>query len=220
MKIGSVLAFVVFSILFTSSFSLAQKPVPAASENRVIVNRRLKNICVLDAQGRCILMSSVGIGRGGLQKKRTMDDMVTPTGTFFVDIVLAANPKQCFVSKEITQRYSGNPAYFQYLDSASGLARLFKNMNGLDFDADGKADCAYGCAYIGLSSKNAVTGPKLMRFHDTVYWYSIAMHGTSQEKKLLGLAKSGGCILLDSVVLKQLLENQLVGPGTMVTIED
>src|SRR5581483_2297511 len=108
----------------------------------------------------------------------------------------------------------------KYLSSPEALARLFKNMNSIDFDGDGKPDRAYGSAYFGVSSPNAVTGPKLSSYKDTSYWYSIAVHGPPHEKRDIGGANSGGCVHLPAKAIQQLTKNGWIAVGTKLTISD
>lgn len=90
---------------------------------------------------------------------------------------------------------------------------LFQNMNRI-------FNHAYGSAYIGLDSKTAITGPKLIPYRDgTQYWFSIALHGTPDPANI-GQAKSGGCIHLSAESLAHLLGDGIVKIGTRVTIAD
>lgn len=191
-----------------------------SSAYSVVVNRKERSMQVESKSEGLILKTPVGIGAGGLRKKRSMQDMVTPTGTFTADIVLASEPGLCAIDPALLRRYKGQPEYERYLSSERGLAELFDNMNKLDFDGDGKPDRAYGDGYIGLNSSEAVTGPKLSKFKGIIYWYSIAIHGTAEEKNKIGKACSGGCIEIPSGPLKKLLSKKIASPGLSVTIHD
>ena len=92
-------------------------------------------------------------------------------------------------------------------------------MSSLDFDGDGAPDQAYGTGYIGLTSSEAVTGPKMRRYRGTPYWYSIALHGTPDPTSL-GEARSGGCVHLPAALLQRLVTEERVQLGTEVVIAD
>ena len=175
--------------------------------NMLHVDRKGHKFYVLDDDGKIIYQAPAGIGRGGLKKKKRMSDQVTPTGNFKVDLILHKNPKWNAISENNKELYKG------------GLKTLFDNMNGIDFDRNGKSDGAYGTAYIGLDSKDAVTGPKLSQYGKTPYWYSIAIHGTPSPSNI-GKSNSGGCVHLSEKDLNHLIEKKIVQIGTPVTISD
>lgn len=186
----------------------------------MVINRREKLLQVKNRVGKVVLRAPVGIGAGGLKKKQSMDDMVTPLGVFVVDIVLASEPEFCAVDSSVLKKYAQRSEYAKYLCSQNALSQLFNDMNRLDFDVDGKPDSAYGNAYIGLNGSPAITGPKLSTYRGRIYWYSIALHGTSQEKDRIGQARSGGCIQIPADVLKRLLKEKMISPRMSVIIHD
>jgi hypothetical protein len=192
----------------------------AGAETKLHINRKEKTLVVVGADNKVLFQSPVGIGKGGLKRKRSMNDLVTPTGDFVVDLVLVkSTPKFNNVSPKYLRRYS-KKVVGTYLSSPDALGRLFKNMNSIDFDGNGKPDGAYGSAYFGFSSQKAVTGPKLSTFKGTRYWYSIAMHGTPHEQRDIGDAYSGGCVHLPAATIEKLVANKWISVGTKVTISD
>ncbi|MCP4921679.1 MAG: L,D-transpeptidase [Proteobacteria bacterium] len=170
---------------------------------RVVIDRAGRELLVLSGD-EVLRRAPVGIGRGGLGEKTAMSDLVTPTGTFTVDLVLHDGSEHDAVSDAVRPQ----------LD----LATVWSNMSGLDFDGDGAPDGAYGSIYVGLDGEQ--TGPK-MRQHSsgTPYWYSIALHATPDPDNL-GAANSGGCVHVDDALLLELVEDGVLGLERQVTIED
>ena len=178
------------------------------------IDRTGRTLTLID-DGTVLQTAPVGIGRGGLGEKTTMSDFITPTGTFTVDLILT--PAGGAVAPEVVKKFSSIPEYASILND---LPTLFSNMSRIDFDGDGSPDSAYGSAYIGLTSDTAVTGPKLRRYRDgTIYWYSIALHGTPALESL-GAAQSGGCIHLSESRLAALIADDAVAIGSSVIISD
>lgn len=210
-----IILFIVFSIfLLSPSLNLA-------SQNHFIyINRSAKKLHVLDSNGKAISTYHCGIGRGGLREKKSMSDYVTPTGDFVVDLILFENSEFNQISQSNQEKFESKKAYKNYISDKAGLRHLFQNMNHLDFDNNHKADNAYGIAYIGLDSKNAITGPKLNKYKNVVRWYSIAIHGTPNESKNIPASNSGGCIHLKAANLEFLIENGILNIGTEVKIGD
>lgn len=157
----------------------------------------------------------IDIGRGGLRKKRSMDDCVTPVGTFTVDAILSPNPQYNKISERLRERYLRSAEFGPYVRSPEGLAKLFENMDKLDFNHDGKPDHAYGAGYVALDGPQS--GPKLQTFGKTPYWHSIAIHGTPDGASH-GTASSGGCVHVSAHTLSVLLP--AVRIGTPVHIYD
>lgn len=204
------------------SSSPAPAPVeapPAPPPPSVVVWRSGRTVFLLDETGQILHSEPIGIGRGGLRDKDSMDDLVTPTGTFVVDLVLHRAHARDAVAPEAVRRFAGDPAFAELLSGETGLAKLFENMNSIDFDGDGAADAAYGAAYIGLDGDQ--TGPK-MRLHGrsgTPYWYSIALHGTPDPENL-GAASSGGCVHVGESLLERLITERILQVGSRVRITD
>lgn len=144
-----------------------------------------------------------------------MNDLVTPTGRFVVDIILSDAPGKCAIAPILRNRYGGRGVD---LKNNAKLQELFAKMNDLDFNGDGKPDRAYGTAYIGLNGPNS--GPKLSKFRGRTYWYSIALHGTPGEKQNLGAMNSGGCVHVPARTLKHVLDQDIVSIGSVVVISD
>lgn len=194
--------------------------MPTASSGvlQVVIDRKARHMTVTNAAGKKIYDTDIGIGRGGLAKKKTMEDCITPSGTFKVDLILY-NPAYNVIEPGLLARYEKDPRAAEYLKSAAALQKLFSNMNSIDFNGDSKPDTAYGVAYVGLDSASEVTGPKLSSFNGTTYWFSIALHGTSNEKKNIGFANSGGCLQIPEAVLKPMIESRMLRLGTEVTIK-
>lgn len=195
-----------------------------SSGNSIIIDRQMKQLVIKDGDGRILLTTAVGIGRGALKKKTSMQDCITPTGKFRVDVILTDDPKLCAIDQLVKKTLSKNSLNANALNSPDALSTIFKTMNAVDFNRDGKSDYAYGYAFIGLDGDQ--TGPKLIpsglnggnsgRFR----WYSIAMHGSPNEGKAIGHATSEGCIHIKKRVLKDILARHLVGVGTQVVILD
>jgi hypothetical protein len=205
------------------SKSLSEKNKPYI----IKIDRAAQQMQVIDANGVEVIKAPIGIGRGGLKTKRDMMDYVTPTGEFVVDLILYQQESFNSISPQLRDRYL-NSEFRELFTQPQGLKELFQNMNSLDFDGNGKPDRSYGIAYIGLnatSTNSVVTGPK-MRYAswvgggNTPYWFSIALHGTPNEKTDIGAANSGGCIHVQQQVLKKLVEEGIVKIGRPVIISD
>lgn len=189
----------------------------AADDYSIFINRKTHMFYILDASGKQVFEAPSGIGRGGLKKKVGMNDSVTPTGEFEVDLILS--PSRNEIANGSKNMFLNDKRFADYLTTESGLKKLFANMNSIDFDHDGKPDNAYGISYIGLNSKSAVTGPKMRMSGVIPYWYSIAIHGT-QDPSNIGRSNSGGCIHLGKDVLEKLLIDPYLKIGTKVKIAD
>ena len=181
------------------------------------VDRQHRQLHVRDAQGQ-YSAHAVGVGRGGLDTKTSMADAITPTGTFTVDLILTTSGQHNAISVDNHMRFSQHDDFAPFTDE-HGLQRLFSNMNSLDFDQNGAADAAYGNAYIGLTSPQAITGPKFRHYQGTVYWFSIALHGTPDPANI-GQARSGGCVHLPDDLLHRLITEGVVTIGSEVVIAD
>lgn len=208
--------------------SNSSKPQQENNKPFVIhINRSIKQMKVIDKNGIEVMKVPIGIGRGGLKPKQDMMDLVTPTGELVVDLILYQQENFNQVSSQLKDQYL-QTEFREFFNEQQGLKKLFKNMNSIDFDGNGKPDQSYGIAYIGLNSApthSVVTGPK-MRYTDwkgiskTPYWFSIALHGTPRENLDIGAANSGGCIHVQQNVLKELVEKGIVEIGTQVIISD
>lgn len=199
---------------------------PASNVRDVVISiDRAKREMQVIQDGRIIQSCKIGIGRGGLNKKKSMADNITPSGKFEVDLILTSDSKLNRVSTQLLHRYKGDPKASSYLNSGDGLKRLFANMSGLDFDGNGKADTAYGAAYIGLNGISergkapAMTGPKLSTYSGKDYWFSIALHGTPNEANNIGKANSGGCVHVPRSVLQKLISDETIRIGSIVEIK-
>jgi len=184
--------------------------------HRVHIDRTGRALYLLDPSGAILHSEPIGIGRGGLGEKRSMGDLITPTGTFTVDLIVHAAGTHDALSAANHARYVDVPDYAALTEDLSGL---YANMSALDFDGDGQPDRAYGGGYIGLHSASAVTGPKMRRYRGTPYWYSIALHGTP-DPATLGEAASGGCVHLSAPLLERLITEELLTIGSTVEISD
>lgn len=183
-----------------------------------LVRRKEHILCIYDQSGKKILETPVGIGRGGIAEKKSMDDCITPAGDFVVDIVLYQNDIFDDVDVRVKERYKGD-SRSRLLNSRGGLNKLFQKMNSLDFNSDGKADTAYGVAYLGLNSEKGLSGPKLSKFKNTDYWFSIAIHGTPDEVANISKSSSGGCIQVPAQALGKIVESRMLKVGSRVRIE-
>lgn len=201
--------------------------ISRSMEYVILINRSDKKLTVNDNFGKIILEADVGIGRGGLKKKKSMSDNITPTGEFVIDLILYNDPNFNKIDPKLKEKYLKSE-FAELIRSKDGLSRLLQNMNELDFNCDGQSDRSYGIAYIGLQSMSVpktVTGPKLRYTNwegvpKTAYWYSIALHGSPDEKADIGKANSGGCVHLSQIILTRLIEERMVGIGTRVVISD
>lgn len=185
----------------------------------VHVDRLNREVYVLDEAGAVVHQEPAGIGRGGLKDKTTMSDLVTPTGTFTVDLVVSQDGRHNAISAAHRTRWAGDATYGRFVDQEDGLAQLYANMSSLDFNGDGSPDRAYGTAYVGLDAKDVVTGPKMRQYRGTPYWYSIALHGTPDPANL-GQARSGGCVHLSADLLTRLITDGTLSIGQKVVIAD
>ena len=177
----------------------------------------------LDASGRVLLEEAAGIGRGGRRQKKSMSDLITPTGHFVVDLILSsADSSRNAILPSLRSRYAADPSFGPLVEDQKGLARLFDTMNALDFifNGDHAADGAYGTAYIGLDSPTVLTGPKMHWYASRAYWFSIALHGTPLPASALGKATSGGCVHLSRESLERLLGSRHLQLGSTVVIAD
>ena len=199
--------------------SYAEAQTLSSAGIRVYVDRKDRKLWVIGKGKEVIFSSPVGVGSGGLKPKTSMEDLITPTGQFKVDLILFKAKEFNQVAAADVARYKGTK-YEPLLLTKDSLAELFSNMNSLDFDRDGKADQAYGDGYIGLTgTAKEVCGPKMNCFGKTPYWYSIALHGTNSARNI-GAANSGGCIHLPAEALSKLITGKLIGIGTLVEIGD
>lgn len=215
--IAAILYLAIIPFVFFMITPVRDSSAEQSSDYTVFINRKEKTLSIFKDK-LVIEKIPCGIGRGGLKPKTSMTDSVTPTGNFIVDIILSNKPGLNAVSDTVKKHYQ-NTEFAQFDESASGLLKLFHNMNSLDFDKNGKPDNSYGMAYVGLNSDNAVTGPKMRYFNGVPYWFSIAIHGTNDESNV-GKANSGGCIHLKRDDLEKMLENGFVKIGTKVVISD
>ncbi|MBY0356820.1 MAG: L,D-transpeptidase family protein [Candidatus Obscuribacterales bacterium] len=201
--------------VFLCLFCFCLSPVFADDGYHLLIDRSKRIATLIDSSGHTIKTTKVAIGRGGLKKKISMEDEVTPCGSFIVDIILTPDPEHCFVDSTILQRYAKKAEYLKYLESKKGLAGLFHNMNQLDFDGNKVPDRAYGKAYIGLDSEQKNSGPKMIYGQNgKPYWYSIALHGAPDNLK----GSSGGCVHFDSTFLQELIDQNQIGIGSKVII--
>lgn len=187
----------------------------ALAEPSVTIDRQGRTLYLLAEDGTVLRSSPVGIGRGGLADKQSMADLITPTGTFTIDLVLTGRGGT--VEPHTAAGFSSDPEYAALL--ADPVA-LLANMNRIDFDGDGAPDRAYGVAYVGLTAADRITGPKLRRYRDgTAYWFSIALHGTPDPANI-GAANSGGCVHLPTDLLIELIDAGTLAVGHTVIIQD
>lgn len=207
------------SVLLFAVCIISLSPSSMADNSHMLfINRSTHMLYVLDQNGAIVRKMPCSIGRGGMGKKQNMSDTITPTGDFFVDIVLYKDKTYSAISPLLTKQYSRHPN-FGFLKSSDGLSRLFHNMNALDFNRDGKADQSYGTAYIGLDGPGKITGPKLHLFSGTPYWFSIAIHGAPDEARI-GIDATGGCIHVAEHDLSWLVTQHIINVGTKVLIRD
>lgn len=201
------------AMLLPSALYAADPPSPL-----VHIDRAGRTLYLLAPHsGEIVHQEAIGVGRGGLGEKQAMGDLITPTGRFTVDLVVTDRATHDAVSAAATERFREDAEYAGLL---ADLPTLYANMSRIDFDGDGAPDRAYGAGYIGLTSSEAVTGPKMRRYRDgTAYWYSIALHGTS-DASALGEARSGGCVHLSEALLFRLVEEEVLTLGSPVTISD
>lgn len=186
---------------------------------QTLIERKSRLLKVFDENRVLVFQTPVGIGRGGLKKKTSMQDYVTPKGEFVVDLILYKKASYNSISKAARTSQENKPGAKGLLGSKEQLAGLLSNMNSLDFDGDGASDTAYGDGYIGLNSEAAVCGPKLSKFRGVPYWYSIALHGTADEKANIGACKSGGCVQVPASALKEIIEKAYLRLGSSVSIK-
>ena len=213
-------AFSIYFVLFLICGGAMKELSAGDLPNKILVVDRKHRWLYLINDGSVVDQAAIGIGRGGLKTKTSMRDDVTPLGEFYVDIVLSKSSEYNAIAAAAKERVCRDKDFSSFCAKDNFLESLYANMNSLDFNGDGRADNAYGFAYIGLDSKEALTGPKLKRFKSVPYWFSIALHGTPTPERALGNATSGGCVHVGEDVLKKLLEGEWVKPGSRVHIVD
>ena len=88
---------------------------------------------------------------------------------------------------------------------------LFKNMSSIDFDGDGKGG-EYGSAFISLEPVDlkAAQPFRFNTYKGVFRWYSFAIHGTQDEKRI-GKCITGGCINVKQESLVELLRKLKLG---------
>ncbi len=207
-----------FLIILLYSYILLQPGIASADEYSILIDRKAHLLTAKDNHNKIIIQTKIGLGRGASDQKKSMADCITPGGRFKVDIILSKIEQLNAVSQSVIEKYKNDNAASAYLRSAKGLLNLFGNMNSIDFDGDKKSDTAYGAAYIGLDSKEAICGPKISQYNGTTYWFSIALHGTNNEAKNIGNSNSGGCIQVPAAALKELLEKHIIHLGSTIQI--
>lgn len=188
------------------------------NHNSVLIDRKGRSMTVVDESGKTLLSCPIGIGRGPLRSKTDMSDCITPVGTFIVEVVLSNEPALNQIDQNRKLLISKNDRFAPFVKDGMGLANVFRTMNAQDFNRDGKPDRAYGLAFFGLRGKT--TGPKLIAAGPSARWYSIALHGTPNEKEAIGGATSEGCIHVPKSDLRKILREHLIAVGTPVYIKD
>jgi hypothetical protein len=187
-------------------------------QNSVLIDRKSRSLSIVNQAGRILLSCPIGIGRGLLKEKSSMQDCITPTGAFTVDVVLTDTPALNQIDKTTKEQIERDARFRPFVKDGDALAKVFRTMNEQDFNHDGVPDKAYGLGFLGLQGKN--TGPKIIAAGKSARWYSIALHGTPNEAKAIKGATSEGCIHLSRASLKTILDAHLVGVGTPVYIND
>ncbi len=203
--------------LFLAGILSAEQATPRA---HLEISRKSKMLSYFDSNGTLLWQENVGIGKGGIGEKKNMQDYITPTGDFTVDIILYRQPEYNTIDEQLLKRYVDSHAENNFFQQEQALKQLFDNMSALDFDQNGSPDRAYGSGYIGLTSNTAVTGPKLSKLNGKTYWFSIALHGTNKPEENLGQARSGGCVHLSEIALNKLITEGQIQIGTAVKIRD
>lgn len=217
MSVRALVVFILGISCMTSDLHAEHRTDVGAS---IVIRRAAMVLDVIGPDGAIAWSTPIGIGRGGLREKSSMADEVTPLGEFEVDLVLSKAGSHDSIAPTTAARFSKEPELGEYVADRAGLAKLFRNMNGIDFNGDGSPDGAYGSAYIGLSARasGGITGPKLTKFRGAVpYWFSIALHGTPDARNI-GKANSGGCVHVPEEALERLIEKRTVRIGTPVVI--
>lgn len=204
-----------FAVLMACCLASAAE---SKGQNSVLIDRKSRSLSIVNQAGRILLSCPIGIGRGPLKEKSSMQDCITPTGAFTVDVVLTDTPALNQIDKSTKEQIERDARFRQFVKDGDGLAKVFRTMNEQDFNRDGAPDKAYGLAFLGLQGKN--TGPKLIAAGKSARWYSIALHGTPNEARAIGGATSEGCIHLSRESLKTILDAHFVGVGTSVYIND
>ncbi|MGC6482210.1 MAG: L,D-transpeptidase [Synechococcus sp.] len=149
----------------------------------------------------------VGYGHYGVTCAGTrFEEGYTPLGRFKVNAILG---KDQFAMDPELIKQSG-------MSAADLQATLFSNMNAIDFSGDGETG-EYGIGYISLEPIDSVKQPFQFNVYDGKFrWYSFAIHGTNDEKRV-GRKVTGGCLNVQEPVLRQLLQTVALGDEVVVT---
>ena len=149
----------------------------------------------------------VGFGRYGVTCAGTsFEEGYTPLGRFKVNAILSEDQ---FVMDPKLIKQSGK-------SEAELKASLFKNMNAIDFSGDGETG-EYGIGYISLEPIDSVKQPFKFNTYDGKFrWYSFAIHGSNNEKRI-GEKVTGGCLNVKEPVLRELLKTVTLGDEVVVT---
>ena len=148
----------------------------------------------------------VGYGKNGIACEGTrFEEGWTPLGRFRVNAVLTAD------------RFEMDPALIRLSGRTVDALKkdLFSNMNSIDFNGDGEAG-EYGDGYISLAPVPTTDQPFSFNEYDgTFRWYSFAIHGTNNEKKI-GKKVTGGCINVNNMSLSMILSAVQIGDEVII----
>ena len=137
----------------------------------------------------------VGYGRNGVScAGRRFEEGYTPLGRFRVNAILSGD------------RFAMAPGLVARSGKTEAELRrtLFRNMNAIDFDGDGRTG-EYGSGYVSLEPVGG--GPQPFAFNTYAgrfRWYSFAIHGSNNDSRI-GQRVTGGCVNVSGPVLKTLL---------------
>ena len=150
---------------------------------------------------------AVGYGKYGIAcEGTTFQEGWTPLGRFRVNAILTADRFEMDLD---LIKSSGK--------SEAELAQeLFRDMNSIDFSGDGVSG-EYGDGYISLEPIPESDQPFVFNtYAGTFRWYSFAIHGTNDEKRI-GQKVTGGCINVNNMSLSMILSAVKMGDEVVIT---
>lgn len=175
---------------------------------------------LFDAEGAVVSVFSVGYGREGwLEQGSRFRGGFSLLGTFRINAILA--PDRFEMAPELMERSGRDEEYLR--------KNLFRNMDSIDFDADGEGG-EYGEGFFSLDpvseeenqagQAGRVEQPFAFgRYKGVFRLYSFAIHGTQDEARV-GRASTGGCVNVGREALSVLLNRLRLGDAVEIVCAD
>ena len=182
------------------------KTTPTTLKILIDVQEPFKSTGVLNSasQNRAF---TVGYGKYGISCENTaFTEGMTPIGKFRVNAIMGEN------------RFEMEPSLVEKSGKTMDYLKenLFDNMSAIDFKGDGRT-MEYGKGYISLAPLSSTVQPfEFNEYAGKFRWYSFAIHGTNDEKRV-GQQITGGCLNVAASDLDILLETVQLGDVVEVT---